>query len=101
VELETRAIEMLFSGDNAALEQLGLQWRSCEIENREFTAVGFFTRFDVPQHIPRTSLATFEIGDVDAWISGIQIGLLLFVRGCHLLVRNLHLPGAMATLAGY
>jgi hypothetical protein len=80
-ELETRAIEMLLSGDNATFEQLRLQWSFSTIQNREFTGVGFFTRFEVPQHIPRTSSASFEIGDVDAWISGIQIGLLLFVRG--------------------
>ena len=71
---------MLLGGYNATLEQLRLQWRFSTVENREFTGVGFFTTFAVPQDIPRTSSESFEIGDVDAWISGIQIGLLLFVR---------------------
>jgi hypothetical protein len=80
VELETRAIEMLLSGDNATLEELRFQWRSSTVKSRQFTGVGFFTDFEVPPDIPRASLANFEIGDLDAWISGIQIGLLLFVR---------------------
>jgi hypothetical protein len=79
-ELETRAIEMLLSGENATIEQLRLQWGLSAIKHRKFTGVGFFTDFEVPQHIARTWLASFEIGDVAAWISGIRVGLLLFVR---------------------
>ena len=78
-ELETQALEMLLNGDSAVIGQLRLQW-SLSAKECEFTGVGFFTRFEVPLHIARTSPASFKLGDVDAWISGIQIGLLLSVR---------------------
>ena len=80
VALEAQAIKMLLTGDGVVLEQLRSQWELSTARSRMFSGTGFFTEFALPEHIARTSPANFEIGDVAAWVSGIQIGMLLFVR---------------------
>src|SRR5580704_13190110 len=80
LEFEKQAMDLLLGGDDVTVKQLRSQWNSSVVKGREFTGVGFLTNFEIPKHLPRTSRANFEFGNGDAWISGVPIGFVLFVR---------------------
>jgi hypothetical protein len=79
-ELENRILEMLLAGDDSFLGALRSQLDCASIEKREFTGHGFFTHFQVPDHVPRLpNTKQFVIGDVHGELSGVLCGFLLFV----------------------
>jgi hypothetical protein len=83
-EFETQVMAMLLHGEHAILAALRDQLAVASIAGREFTGVGFFTRFDVPPTVARLpSLRQATIQDVRADVAGLQhgAGFILFVDG--------------------
>ena len=92
VQLEHRAMEMLLSGDEPALQNLRVQRERAKIVGREFTDRGFCTTFSVPPEVLLDSdqNRTFQLRDVEASVSGVRIEFVLSVKN-----------GAISTLAAY
>jgi hypothetical protein len=83
-EMERRALDMLLAGDNSELAVLRAQLSAATVASRDFTGVGFFTRFAVPEELPRAkAYADLVLGDLYAEVSGLEndAGFLLFVKG--------------------
>jgi len=92
-EIESRAMELLLHGDDPVLEILREQLRVSKVITREFTGVGFFTYFKVPENTKRIEgNKSFKFGDVEAEIEGLKdgAGFLLHVE-----------KGALDVLEGY
>ena len=82
--LESAVLDKLLAHDGEPLDTLRQQLAHSSVSKREFSGVGFFTRFSVPAEAPvRRDLCDAELGDVEAEIAGLQhgAGFLLFVRG--------------------
>jgi hypothetical protein len=83
-EIERQAMEYLLRGDHPLLATLRGQLAAARVTGREFTGVGFFTRFDVPPTASRLpSPRRIVISDVHADVAGLQhgAGFALFVEG--------------------
>jgi len=82
-ELEQTILTMLLAGEHPLLAVLREQLAVVEVENREFSGVGFFTELRVPPAAPRWDGAPrLIIGDVYAEMTGFTqpVGFLLFVN---------------------
>lgn len=76
-------MDYLLRGDHPVLATLRDQFAGATVAAREFTGVGFFTRFDVPLTAPRLpSPQRLVLSDVHAEVSGLQhgAGFALFVK---------------------
>lgn len=74
-KLEREVMMMLLAGEHPALEILRHQFALCSIIKREFSGVGFFTTFSVPESAPGLpNRDSFYFGDVDAKIPSLQYG---------------------------
>jgi hypothetical protein len=76
-------MEFALRGRHPALEILRNQLAEALVTNREYTGVGFFTRFAIPADARRLSwVARLTIGDVYADVSGLEHGacFLIFVE---------------------
>jgi hypothetical protein len=81
-ELEMEVMRMLLAGDHPVLAVLRQQLEVATVREREFTGVGFFTYFDVPDSAPRVpDVDWLAIGDVYAELEGLQhtAGFVLFL----------------------
>lgn len=82
-EFEKNVMELLLAGEDDIFVKMREQYRVATIASREFTGVGFFTRFSIPQS-GDLCLDTneFYFGDVDGRINGQEgaVGFVLFVR---------------------
>src|SRR3954468_19580246 len=75
-------MEYLLRGDHTVLATLREQLAVATVAKREFTGVGFFTRFDVPPTVSGLpSSRRIIISDVYADVEGLQhgAGFVLFV----------------------
>ena len=73
--LETEAMRMLLDGEDPVLTILRAQYDHSCVKTREYTGVGFYTRFSVPETVPRvTSRKSFTFDDVHAEIEGLESG---------------------------
>ena len=93
IQFEAEAMRRIVAEDPSISELLKKQYKSAEIISREFTGVGFFTRFnitDVSSRLPGS--VNLELGAAHARIEGIEhgAGFVLFIRG-----------GLIKTLEGY
>lgn len=82
-EIERQAMEDLLRGDHPWLALLREQFKTAAVVNRDFTGVGFFTVFTVPDAVARISPAQrMVIADVYAEMFGLQhpAGFALFVE---------------------
>jgi hypothetical protein len=81
-KLEERVMQMLLDGDNDVLANLRKQLGACKVVKREMTGVGFFTKFEVPAHVPKATQTSFELGDVNGALEGTEhgVGFVLFVK---------------------
>ena len=82
-DMERQAMDLLVRGDHPILAVLRVQFSVAAVAGRDFTGVGFFTRFDVPGDAPRlTTLHRIVIDDVYAEVTGLQYGagFVLFVE---------------------
>lgn len=99
-DLEKQVVELLLIGDVLAergitartFQQLQQQWKQATLGEREWTGVGFFTSFELPEAVELTSPENLVLGDVAAQIDGFtnEVGFLWFVR-----------DGRVDTLEGY
>jgi hypothetical protein len=91
-ELEQTVLQLLLAGDDPILALLRAQLDAATITSREMTGVGFFTNFDIPESVERTSPENFELSDVHAYIEGVAhgAGFILFIR-----------QGALSCVEGY
>jgi len=81
--IESTAMNMLLAGDHLTLANLHHQLRAATVSAREYTGVGFFTKFSVPEGIPRLEgVKRLVIGDVYADMEDMAygVGFLLFVK---------------------
>ena len=80
---EKKLMEMLLVGDNDVLTQLRKQYELATVTSREFSDVGFYTSFSLQnRHDLCIDDKTFQIGDVDGVINGIEgaVGFILFIK---------------------
>lgn len=92
-EIERKVMDFLLRGDDPVLEILRKQLRVSKVSMREFTGVGFFTHFKIPENTKRIERnKSFKFGDVEASIEGLKhgAGFLLHVE-----------KGALDVLEGY
>jgi hypothetical protein len=81
--LENAALELLVGGDDTNLAALRLQMEHLQVTRREFTGVGFFTFFQVPNEAPAaTGLDVSDLSDVFGEVVGLPhpVGFILFLR---------------------
>lgn len=80
--LESQLVDALLAGDDPAVRCLRQQCHGGSVESRDFTGVGFFTNFSMPEDAPRTDPRNFEIGDMLIEVEGLENGAMpiLFVR---------------------
>ncbi len=91
--LEQAVLEKILSGESARYHVLRYQIPASRVRERKMTGVGFFTRFSIPDDIPKLpDEATFQIGGVGANINDLEhgAGFVLFVE-----------DGQIETLEGY
>ena len=83
-EIESHAMEFLLAGSDPELGILRDQFALAMVAERENTGVGFFTKFQVPNDLPRLGRKErIIIGDVYGEVEGNEygVGLLLFIFG--------------------
>lgn len=87
-ELANQVMKMLLSGDEEVLLTLREQYESAVIVSEEDTGAGFFIRYQVDGtfRIREEFKATFQIGDIDGEIDGIDgaVGFVLFIKDGYL-----------------
>ncbi len=82
-DIERAVLDMLLAGDHPALATLRQQLATSDIRSRDYTGVGFFTEFSVPQTAPLLEgPQNFRLSDVSATLSGVEhgAGFILFVQ---------------------
>jgi len=89
-QFERDVLDRILRGDDPVIEALRRQLAAASVSGRQFTGVGFYTDFVVPDDVPRVhnvdeSLGTesdFEVGDVGAIFedANVEVGFILFVR---------------------
>lgn len=73
--LERQVMEFALWGEHAALELIREQLSTATVASREYTGVGFFTKFTVPDIAPRLPFSgRIVIGDVYAEVADVQAG---------------------------
>ena len=87
-ELANQVMKMLLSGDDKVLLTLREQYESAVIVSEEDTGVGFFICYQVDStmRIGEEFKTTFQIGDIDGEIDGIDgaVGFVLFIKDGYL-----------------
>jgi hypothetical protein len=71
-EMEWRALEMLLAGDKPELALLRAQLNAATVASRNYTGVGFFTRFSVPAELPRVRERRLVLSDLYAEVAGLE-----------------------------
>ncbi len=87
-ELANQVMKMLLSGDEEVLLTLREQYKRAVVVSEENTGVGFFIRYQVDSaiRIGEEFKTTFQIGDIDGEIDGIDgaVGFVLFIKDGYL-----------------
>jgi hypothetical protein len=94
--IERPVMQMLRAGDHPTLATLRQQFDQCDVSQRDFTGVGFFTSFTVRDCQLRIEPPTrIVLGDVCADIDGLEsgCGFILFVGDGLLATLECHLWG--------
>src|SRR5229473_8276297 len=74
-KLEDEAIRILLAGDDPVLDLLRRQYEVAHVAGREFSGMGFFANFIVPDEtLSVLNGKNFAFGDVSAEIEGLQNG---------------------------
>lgn len=81
-DFEKKVMEKLLEGNDNVLRILHKQFSQVRIKNREFTGVGFFTTFVIPDDVTKLETQkSFQFGDVDGKINEENdVGFILFVK---------------------
>lgn len=82
-QLEQAVLDKLLAGDDPMLVALRSQADRARVTRCEYTGVGFYCWFDVPEGAPKAGDGDYTLGDVSANIEGLEhgAGFVLFVRG--------------------
>jgi hypothetical protein len=91
-ELEKEIMDLLLHGDHPTLEVLRQQYISARVISREFSGVGFFTNFEVPNTASAVQPPNFAAGNVDIQMENVNYGV-----GCVLFIQD----GRLSMLEGY
>jgi len=78
-ELEKDIMNQILKEDNTINNILRKQYEACVIESRDFTGVGFFTKFKVDIGDDLIRSAEYDYGNIYGKINGIHVGVILFV----------------------
>lgn len=81
--LERQVMEFALRGEHPALEVMREQLAAATVSSREYTGVGFFTHFAIPESAHRLpSAGRIVIGDVYAEMPDLQcpVGFLVFLE---------------------
>src|SRR5712691_3700406 len=81
-QLEETVMRLLLSGDEPALAALRMQYEVAEVESIEFSGVGAFVNYRVPNSAPLASPTNFVLDDVELELEQLEhsAAVLLFVR---------------------
>ena len=90
--LEQQLMGLLLEGESPVLNILRQQYALAKIARREFSGVGFFLYFDVPENVPLMEPPNFAAGNVSISLENVPNG-----AGCVLFVKN----GKLNMLEGY
>ena len=82
-QLEAKLLALLLGGDQPVLAVLRKQAAVATVIQREFSGVGFFTTFAVPDGVPLANPPSFAGGDVNIQLEDVSHG-----AGCVLFVRD-------------
>ena len=91
-ELIERLMSLLLAGAHPTLAALREQYGSSRVRSIEYTGVGFFAEFDVPDEVSRVEPASFTGGNVFMRLAGLEAG-----AGCVLFVHD----GRLDMLEGF
>ncbi|MGN6185275.1 MAG: hypothetical protein ACTHQM_16680 [Thermoanaerobaculia bacterium] len=69
-EFESQVMAGLLAGDDPTLEQLRAQYAAAIVRDREITATGFVTRFDVPSSVPAIARKLLHLDDLQVQLAG-------------------------------
>lgn len=90
--IEQAVLDMLLAGDHPALVPVRSQAKRSNVSRREYTGVGFWTFFDVPEDAPLAMPRNFVLSDVALTVAGLEHG-----AGFWLQIRN----GRLEMLEGF
>lgn len=71
-EFEKQVMDGLLAGDDPLLETLRRQYEGATVRDREMTAMGFVTRFDVPESIPPIDRKLLHLDDLQIELEGAE-----------------------------
>ena len=80
---EQQLMELLLQGEHPVLATLRPQYVVAKIVKREFSGVGFFSHFEVPENVPLAEPPNFEAGSILIHLEKLPSG-----AGCILFVRK-------------
>jgi hypothetical protein len=69
-EFERRVMDALLAGDDPILESLRQQYAAATVRDRENTANGFVTRFEIPQSVPPIERKLLHLDDLQLQLAG-------------------------------
>ena len=81
-QLEESVMALLLSGDEPALVALRTQYQIAEVASIEFSGVGAFVNYRVPEPALITTPANFVLADIELELEQLEhsVSILLFVR---------------------
>ena len=90
IKLANRVIEMLLNGEDEMLSLLRNQYENADIISEEDNEVGFYINYQVKNEniITKKYNTTFQIGDVDGIVNGLQgaVGFILYIKNGYLMM---------------
>lgn len=69
-QFERQVMAALLAGDDPLLEALRAQYAAATVRDREVTAAGFVTRFDVPDSAPEIDRKLLHLDDLQVQLAG-------------------------------
>ncbi|HET8799266.1 MAG TPA: hypothetical protein VFO89_16375 [Thermoanaerobaculia bacterium] len=69
-EFESQVMAALLAGDDPLLETLRQQYAAASVRDRERTATGFVTRFDVPPSVAAIGRKLLHLDDLQVQLAG-------------------------------
>jgi hypothetical protein len=82
-QFEKMLMNLLLEGDQPVLAVLRQQYLAAKVGRREFTGVGFWSDFEIPESAPLVEPPNFAAGTVDIQLEGVRLG-----AGCVLFIKN-------------
>ena|SRR2546430_1323775 len=82
-QLTKSVMQLLLAGDEPALVGLRNQYQGAEVESLEFSGVGAFVNFQLPETALLVNPPNFVLQDIELELEGLEhsVTVLLFVRG--------------------